>query len=210
MRIEENNFAARKNLLDYDQVMNDQRDLVYKQRNRVLMGEDMHEQILNMIRDKIDECIEKTVPDDTEKELWDLPRLNELLLPVIPLPKITMLSLVEIKTKEQLKNTLTYYAIEIYNKLAEPLDDPAFFRNIERMILLRVIDSNWMRELSDMEMLKQSIGLQQYGQRNPVDEYKFISYDLMDEMNANIINDTLTSLYRIKIRRNEEPAENAA
>ncbi|MCR5417027.1 MAG: preprotein translocase subunit SecA [Pseudobutyrivibrio sp.] len=206
-KIEENNFSARKNLLDYDQVMNEQRELIYKQRHRVLMGEDMHEQIIGMIKDKVDECIEKTIPDDTEKELWELQELNHLLCPVIPVPVMTQLSIGNIKSKKELKEKLTEIALKMYENKEKEFDQPEQFREVERVILLRVIDRKWMEEIDDMEQLRQGIRLQAYGNRNPVDEYKAASYDMLDAMNAAIINDTLTMLYRIRIEKKVEREE---
>ena len=206
-KIEENNFSARKNLLDYDQVMNEQRELIYAQRHRVLMGEDMHDQILGMIRDKVDECVEKTIPDDVEKELWELPELNHLLCPVIPVPVMTQLSIGNIKSKKELKDKLTEIALKMYENKEKEFDQPEQFREVERVILLRVIDRKWMEEIDDMEQLRQGIRLQAYGNRNPVDEYKAASYDMLDAMNASIINDTLMMLYRIRIEKKVEREE---
>ena len=206
-KIEENNFSARKNLLDYDQVMNEQRELIYAQRHRVLMGEDMHDQILGMIRDKVDECIEKTIPDDVEKELWELQELNHLLCPVIPVPVMTQLSIGNIKSKKELKEKLTDIALKMYDAKEKEFEQPEQFREVERVILLRVIDRKWMEEIDDMEQLRQGIRLQAYGNRNPVDEYKAASYDMLDAMNAAIINDTLTMLYRIRIEKKVEREE---
>ncbi|SCY24942.1 preprotein translocase subunit SecA [Pseudobutyrivibrio sp. AR14] len=206
-KIEENNFSARKNLLDYDQVMNEQRELIYAQRHRVLMGEDMHDQILGMIRDKVDECVEKTIPDDVEKELWELPELNHLLCPVIPVPVMTQLSIGNIKSKKELKDKLTEIALKMYDDKEKEFDQPEQFREVERVILLRIIDRKWMEEIDDMEQLRQGIRLQAYGNRNPVDEYKAASYDMLDAMNASIINDTLMMLYRIRIEKKVEREE---
>ncbi len=206
-KIEENNFSARKNLLDYDQVMNEQRELIYAQRRRVLQGEDMHDQILSMIRDKVDECVEKTIPDDVEKELWELPELNHLLCPVIPVPVMTQLSIGNIKSKKELKEKLTDIALKMYDAKEKEFEQPEQFREVERVILLRVIDRKWMEEIDDMEQLRQGIRLQAYGNRNPIDEYKAASYDMLDSMNASIINDTLTMLYRIRIEKKVEREE---
>jgi len=206
-KIEENNFSARKNLLDYDQVMNEQRELIYAQRRRVLKGEDMHDQILSMIRDKVDECVEKTIPDDVEKELWELPELNHLLCPVIPVPVMTQLSIGNIKSKKELKEKLTDIALKMYDAKEKEFEQPEQFREVERVILLRVIDRKWMEEIDDMEQLRQGIRLQAYGNRNPIDEYKAASYDMLDAMNASIINDTLTMLYRIRIEKKVEREE---
>ena len=206
-KIEGNNFSARKNLLDYDQVMNEQRELIYAQRKRVLMGEDMHSQITGMITDKVEACVEMTIPDDVEVAEWELPELNHLLCPIIPVPPITTLSLGNIKTKKELKKVLTDLALKMYDAKEKEFDSVEQFREIERVVLLRVIDRKWMEEIDDMELLKQSIRLQAYGQRNPVDEYKMASYDMIDAMNAAIINDTLMMLYRVRIEKKVEREE---
>ena len=207
MKIEGNNFSARKNLLDYDQVMNEQRELIYKQRRRVLMGEDMHDQILGMINDKVDECVEKIIPDDASKDDWELTELNHLLCPVIPVPVLSKLSIGNIATKKELKEKLTDIALKMYDSKEKEFDTVEQFREVERVILLKVIDRKWMEEIDDMEQLRQGIRLQAYGQRNPVDEYKAASYDMLDAMNAAIINDTLTMLYRIRIEKKVEREE---
>ncbi len=207
MKIEGNNFSARKNLLDYDQVMNEQRELIYKQRRRVLMGEDMHDQILGMINDKVDECVEKIIPDDASKDDWELTELNHLLCPVIPVPVLSKLSIGNIATKKELKEKLTDIALKMYDSKEKEFDTVEQFREVERVILLKVIDRKWMEEIDDMEQLRQGIRLQAYGQRNPVDEYKAASYDMLDAMNVAIINDTLTMLYRIRIEKKVEREE---
>lgn len=206
-KIEGNNFSARKNLLDYDQVMNEQRELIYSQRRRVLMGEDMHEQIISMIKDKVDECVEKTILDEQVPEEWELQELNHLLCPVIPVPVMTHLSIGNIKTKKELKEKLTDLALKMYDAKEREFESPEQFREVERVILLRVIDRKWMEEIDDMEQLRLGIRLQAYAQHNPVDEYKAASYDMLDAMNAAIVNDTLMMMYRIRIEKKVEREE---
>ena len=207
-KIEENNFGMRKNLLEYDQVMNEQRELVYAQRQRVLHGENMKEQILNMIKDKVDECVSAVATDELDVADWDLNELNQLLLPVIPLKPVGKDDVAGIKKPQELKDNLYEKAVKLYEAKENEFEgEPERFREVERIILLRVIDRKWMEEIDDMDQLKQGIGLQAYGQRNPVDEYRMLSYDMMDAMNAAICNDTITMLYRVRIEKRIEREE---
>ncbi len=211
-RIEGNNFAARKSLLDYDKIMDEQRELVYKQRKRVISGENMHKQILSMIDNKIDECIDNVINENTAKEEWELDRVNNTLMPIIPLPRLTDYSVEQLKTNVDLKNALKAHARAMYDAVEAQFDDVEQFYEVERAILLKAIDLNWSQELSDMETLKQNIGLQAYGQKNPVDEYKLASYDLMNDMNASIIDNTLATMFRIRVEKKvvEEVEEKVA
>jgi preprotein translocase subunit SecA len=206
-KIESNNFAIRKNLLEYDQVMNEQREKIYSQRRRVLSGENMKDQIISMIKDRVDFYVDKVITEETEKDDWDLVELNRILLPVIPLKPITHGAVRDIKNVKELKENLYEKAVKLYNEKEAEFPDPEQFREIERIVLLRVIDTKWMDEINDMDQLREGIGLQAYGQRNPVDEYKSISYDMMDEMNDSIRNDTVQMLYRIRIERKIEREE---
>ncbi len=208
-KIESNNFAIRKNLLEYDQVMNEQRELVYAQRRRVLEGEDMKNQILDMIRTKIDELVDVCVSDATKRDEWDEAELTRVILPVIPLQPITKERLSDVKTIAELKEKLTDEALKLYEAKEKEFPDAESFREVERIILLRVIDRKWMEEIDDMDQLRQGIGLQAYGQRNPVDEYKMASYDMVDAMNEAIRTDTITMLYRIRIEKKIEREEQA-
>ncbi|MCR5545919.1 MAG: preprotein translocase subunit SecA [Lachnospiraceae bacterium] len=208
-KIESNNFAIRKNLLEYDQVMNEQRELVYEQRRRVLSGENMKDQILDMIRVKLDELVDVCVSDATGRDNWDASELTRVILPVIPLKPITEERISDIKTSSELKDKLYDEALALYNAKEAEFPDSDTFREIERVILLRVIDRKWMEEIDDMEQLRQGIGLQAYGQRNPVDEYKMASYDMVDAMNEAIRTDTITMLYRIRIEKKVEREEQA-
>jgi preprotein translocase subunit SecA len=208
-KIESNNFAIRKNLLEYDQVMNEQRELVYAQRRRVLEGEDMKNQILDMIRTKIDELVDVCVSDATKRDEWDEAELTRVILPVIPLAPITEDRISDVKTIAELKEKLTDEALKLYDAKEKEFPDAESFREVERIILLRVIDRKWMEEIDDMDQLRQGIGLQAYGQRNPVDEYKMASYDMVDAMNEAIRTDTITMLYRIRIEKKIEREEQA-
>ena len=208
-KIESNNFAIRKNLLEYDQVMNEQRELVYAQRRRVLHGENMKNQILDMIRIKLDELVDICVSDATGRDNWDVSELTRVILPVIPLKPITEERIADIKTASELKDKLYEEALQLYDAKEKEFPDADTFREIERVILLRVIDRKWMEEIDDMDQLRQGIGLQAYGQRNPVDEYKMASYDMVDAMNEAIRTDTITMLYRIRIEKKVEREEQA-
>jgi preprotein translocase subunit SecA len=206
-KIESNNFAIRKNLLEYDQVMNEQRELIYEQRKRVLAGESMKDQIIEMIKDRIDYFVDQVASNEMDKSEWNLVELNRILLPVIPLSPITADSVAEIKKSTDLKDKLYEKAVALYDAKEKEFPNPEDFREVERVILLRVIDRKWMDEINDMDQLRQGIGLQAYGQRNPVDEYKMISYDMMDAMNDSIKNDTIQMLYRIRIEKKVEREE---
>ena len=208
-KIESNNFAIRKNLLEYDRVMNEQRELVYSQRRRVLEGEDMKNQILDMIRIKIGELVDLCVSDATTRDEWDYKELTRVILPVIPLQPITKDRIADCKNETDLKEQLYQEALELYAAKEAEFPEPETFREVERVILLRVIDRKWMEEIDDMDQLRQGIGLQAYGQRNPVDEYKMASYDMIDAMNEAIRTDTITMLYRIRIERKVEREEQA-
>ncbi len=206
-KIESNNFAIRKNLLEYDQVMNEQRELIYAQRRRVLKGENMKDNILDMIRDRINFYVSQVITDEVERENWDLGELNRILLPVIPLSPITEDSISDVKDVSGLEDLLYQKAVDLYNEKEAEFPNPEDFREVERVILLRVIDRKWMDEINDMDQLREGIGLQAYGQRNPVDEYKAQSYDMMDAMNEAIKNDTVQMLYLVRIERQIEREE---
>ncbi len=206
-KIESNNFAIRKNLLEYDQVMNEQRELVYAQRRRVLAGENMKNQILDMIKIKISEMVDTVISTETARDDWDVAELTRVILPVIPLKPVTNGRIGDVKNIDALKEMLTKEAYELYEAKEAEFPEPEQFREVERVILLRVIDRKWMEEIDDMDQLRQGIGLQAYGQRNPVDEYKMASYDMIDAMNESIRTDTITMLYRIRIERQVEREE---
>ena len=208
-KIENNNFGIRKNLLEYDQVMNEQRELVYSQRRRVLSGENMKDQILNMISGEIDEIVNNCAANGTDEDPWDLLELNRDLRSIIPLPPITQEYVKDLATIDDLKEDLTKKAYALYDEKEKEFPDSETFREVERVILLRVIDRKWMDEIDDMEQLRQGIGLQAYGQRNPIDEYKMASYDMMDAMNEAIRTDTVTMLYRIRVEKKVEREEAA-
>ena len=206
-KIESNNFAIRKNLLEYDQVMNEQRELIYAQRRRVLEGENMKDQILSMIADKVSETVGMCCSDDVAPEDWDLNELNRVMRAVIPLAPITPDTLEGIKNTAQLTDKLTEEANALYEAKEAEFPEPDAFREIERVVLLRVIDRKWMEEIDDMEQLRQGIGMQAFAQRNPIDEYKMASYDMLDAMNDAIRTETVQMLYRVRIEKKVEREE---
>ena len=208
-KIESNNFSIRKNLLEYDEVTNDQRELVYKQRRRVLDGEDMHDQIKHMIEGQVKDCVETVINDGIGRDDWDLSELNRVLLDVVPLKPVKedYLEQHDIKNVGDLEDKLTEDAFELYDQKEKEFPEEVDFREVERTILLRVIDQHWMEEIDNMEQLRQGIGLQAYGQRNPIDEYKAQSYEMMDAMNAAIQHDTVQMMFRIRVEKQVEREE---
>jgi preprotein translocase subunit SecA len=206
-KIEGNNFGIRKNLLEYDQVMNEQRELIYAQRRRVLEGEDMHEQILSMIADRVESSVRTCCSDEVAPEDWDLKELNQVLRPIIPLRPLNRERITGVKNVSGLIGQLTTEANELYAAKEAEFPEPEAFRELERVVLLRVIDRKWMEEIDDMEQLRQGIGMQAFAQRNPIDEYKMASYDMLDAMNEAIRTDTVQMLYRVRIEKKPERQE---
>ena len=205
-KIESNNFATRKNLLEYDQVMNEQRELVYTQRKRVLSGEDMRNTIVSMIDSKIEDTVRMVCHDSVAKNQWNLMELNQVLLTSMPVHPVTPAVIDSIKNVDDLIEKIKQEAHMAYERKEKEFEG-VDFREIERVILLRVIDKRWMDEIDDMDQLKQTIGLQAYGQRNPVDEYKMASYDMIDAMNENIRNDVVNLIFRVRLERRVEREE---
>ena len=206
-KIESNNFAIRKNLLEYDQVMNDQRELIYEQRKRVLAGEDMKEQILGMVKTDLEGAIDMCCSDEVPVDKWDLAEMNSVIRDIIPFPPFDAATLDDVNCVDDLNEKLLNKAYEMYEAKEAEFPEPDQFREIERVVLLRVIDQKWMDEIDDMDQLRQGIGLQAYGQRNPVDEYKMASYDMVDAMNEAIRTDTVKMLYRVRIEKKMEREE---
>ncbi len=206
-KIESNNFAIRKNLLEYDQVMNEQRELIYAQRRRVLEGENMRDNIMDMIHSKIDDIVGVIASDEVDTEDWDLNELNRMLREVFPMKPVTREELAGLKKKKALAEELKSRAEALYQAKEAEFPDPEAFREVERVVLLKVIDRKWMEQIDDMEQLRQGIGLQAFAQRNPVDEYKAASYEMMDAMNEAIRTETVQMLYRVRIEKKVEREE---
>ena len=203
-KIEANNYGIRKNLLEYDQVMNDQREIIYAERLRVLNGESMRDAIFKMITDRVESCVDTCISADIPKEEWDLNELNQLLLPIIPLEPVTAEMISDVKNNKELKHLLKEKAVKLYEAKETEFPEPEQFRELERVVLLKVIDRKWMDHIDDMEQLRQGIGLQAYGQRDPLVEYKMAGFDMFDEMTANIQEDTIRLLYHVKIEQKVE------
>ena len=203
MKIESNNFGIRKNLLEYDQVMNDQREIIYAERRRVLDGESMRDVIYKMITDRVENTLDICVAADQPSEEWDLNELNQLLLPIIPLKPITPDDVKGLKANE-LKQRLKEQAVRLYELKEAEFPEPEAVRELERVILLKVIDRKWMDHIDDMDQLRQGIGLQAYGQRDPLVEYKMSGYDMFDSMIASIQEDTVRLLFHVKIEQKVE------
>ena len=203
-KIEANNYGIRKNLLEYDQVMNDQREIIYAERLRVLNGESMRDAIFKMITDRVESCVDTCISGEIPKEEWDLNELNQLLLPIIPLEPVTEEMVSEVKNNKELKHLLKEKAVKLYEAKETEFPEPEQFRELERVVLLKVIDRKWMDHIDDMEQLRQGIGLQAYGQRDPLVEYKMAGFDMFDDMIANIQEDTVRLLYHVKIEQKVE------
>ena len=203
-KIEANNYGIRKNLLEYDQVMNDQREIIYAERLRVLNGESMRDAIFKMITDRVESCVDTCISGEIPKEEWNLNELNQLLLPIIPLEPVTEEMVSEVKNNKELKHLLKEKAVKLYEAKETEFPEPEQFRELERVVLLKVIDRKWMDHIDDMEQLRQGIGLQAYGQRDPLVEYKMAGFDMFDEMTANIQEDTIRLLYHVKIEQKVE------
>ena len=202
-KIELNNFGIRKNLLDYDQVMNEQREIIYKERRQVLDGESMRDTIYKMIGDIVENAVDTAIAEDSSSDDWNLEELNELLLPVIPLKRVNRGRIGE-KTKDGLKQQLKEEAVKLYESKEAEFAEPEQIREVERVILLRVIDSKWMSHIDDMEQLRQTIGLQAYGQRDPLVEYKIAGYDMFNAMTESIEEDTVRAMYHVRVEEKVE------
>ena len=206
-KIESNNFGIRKNLLEYDQVMNDQREIIYAERRRVLNGESMRDAIYKMITDQVENTVDSCLAEEpTAENAWDLEGLNELLLPVIPFEPITEDD-VKGLSKDELKHNLKEQAVKLYEAREAEFPEPEMIRELERVVLLKVIDQKWMDHIDDMEILREGIGLQVYAQRDPLVEYKMAGYDMFDTMIANIQEDTVRYLFHVKVEQKVEREE---
>ena len=203
-KIESNNFAIRKNLLEYDQVNNEQREIVYEERRKVLDGESMRDVIYKYITDIVENSIDTAISDDSGPDGWELGELNQLLLPIIPLEPVTPERVQGLKSMNELKQKLKEEAVKLYEAKEAEFPEPEAIREIERVILLKVIDRKWMDHIDDMDQLRQGIGLQAYGQKDPLVEYKMSAYDMFDEMTQNIREDTVRLLMRVKIEQKVE------
>ncbi len=202
-KIESNNFGIRKNLLEYDRVMSEQREIIYDERSRVLNGESMRDVIFKMITDIAENAVDISIGDEGDADEWDYNELNTLLLPTVPIEPVTRERVTRPK-KNGLKQQLKEEAVKLYESKEAEFPDTEAIREIERVILLKVIDRKWMDHIDDMEQLRQGIGLQAYGQRDPLVEYKMNGYEMFDEMTQNIKEETVRLLFHIKIEQKVE------
>ena len=206
-KIEANNFGIRKNLLEYDQVDNDQREIIYSERMKVLNGDNMRDAILKMVQEQVEKSVDRCISEEIDRADWDLVELNELVLPVIPLDPITKEDIESIKNAKQLKQYLKEKAVMLYEQKETEFPEPEQFREIERVVLLRVIDRKWMDHIDDMAQLRQGIGLQAYGQKDPIVEYKMAGFDMFDDMISAIQEDTVRLLYHVQVEQKIEKEE---
>ena len=204
-KIESNNFAIRKNLLEYDQVNNEQREIIYAERRRVLDGEDMRDEVMHMIHEIIDRSVER-VTGETAQSMWDVSELNSLILPNIPIQPMTKEKMDSVSSKEALKELLEKEAVELYQAKEAQFPEEQM-REMERVILLKVVDRRWMDHIDDMDQLRQGIGLQAYGQRDPKVEYKMSAYDMFNSMTESIQEDTVRLLYHVRVEQKVEREE---
>ena len=204
-KIEGNNFGIRKNLLEFDRVNNEQREVIYKERRQVLDGESMRDTIYKMITDVVEHYVNSIINDDALPEDWDLAELNNVLRPIIPMKKI-VLTEEQIKhmKKDELLQQLKEEAVKVYEEKEAEFPDPDQIREVERIILLKVIDHKWMDHIDDMDQLRQGIGLQAFGQRDPVVEYKFAGFEMFDAMIDAISEETVKAMMHVQIEQKVE------
>ena len=202
-KIENNNFGIRKNLLEYDQVMNEQREIIYEERRRVLDGESMRDSIYHMITEYVENVVDSCISPDVDYEEWDLTELDVNLHATLPI-KIPTIEDVKGMNQKELKHLLKERAVKAYEEKEAEFPEPEHLREIERVILLKVIDAKWMDHIDDMDQLRQGIGLQAYGQRDPLVEYKMMGYDMFGEMTAAIAKDTVRLLFNVRIEQKVE------
>ncbi|MCI9238532.1 MAG: preprotein translocase subunit SecA [Dorea sp.] len=202
-KIESNNFGIRKNLLEYDQVMNEQREIIYEERRRVLDGENMRDSIFHMINDYVENTVDLLVAADQDYEDFDLAELNRTILQSVPMSPVTEADVRGMSQKE-LKHMLKERAAKAYEAKEAEFPEPEQLREIERVVLLKVIDAKWMAHIDDMDQLRQGIGLQAYGQRDPKIEYKMLGYDMFGEMTQGIAADTIRTLFHVRLEQKVE------
>ncbi|MBO6133970.1 MAG: preprotein translocase subunit SecA [Lachnospiraceae bacterium] len=202
-KIEDNNFGIRKNLLDYDAVNNDQREIIYAERSKVLDGESMRDAIYNMITETVESTVEMVIGEYQKQEDWDLQELNSVLLPIIPIENIKTPD-VKGMNRNELKHFIKERAVKLYEAKEAEFPEPEQLREVERVVLLKVIDQKWMDHIDDMEQLRQGIGLQAFGQKDPVVEYRTSGFEMFDAMVNSIREDTVRMLYHVRIEQKIE------
>ena len=202
-KIESNNFGIRKNLLEYDQVMNEQREIIYEERRHVLDGDNMRDSIFHMMNDYVENTVDMVTSPDQDYDEWNLTELNLTIRNTIPMEVITEEDVKDISQTE-LKHMLKERAAKVYEAKESEFPEPEHMREIERVVLLKVIDAKWMDHIDDMDQLRQGIGLQAYGQRDPKVEYKMIGYEMFDEMTRSIEEDTVRTILHVKLEQKVE------
>ena len=202
-KIEFNNFGIRKNLLDYDQVNNEQREIIYEERRQVLDGENMRDAIYKMITDIVDSMTDMCFSDDMDSSEWDLDEFNTAITPIIPIHPLTA-EKVKGHKKDEIKHIVKEEAVKLYEAKEAEFPEPEQLRELERVVLLKCIDSKWMDHIDDMAQLRQGIGLQAYGQKDPIVEYKMAGFDMFDDMISAIQEDTVRLLYHVQVEQKVE------
>ena len=205
-KIENNNYGIRKNLLEYDRVNNEQREIIYEERRRVLDGESMRDVVYKMITDTVENTVDSLIGDDQSKDEWDFKGLNDALRPIVPVELITP-NRVTGNKKGELKHQLKQEAVKLYEAKEAEFPNPEMLRELERVFLLKVIDRKWMDHIDDMDQLRQGIGLQAYAQRDPVVEYKMTGYDMFEAMTESIQEETVRLLLHVRIEEKAEREE---
>ena len=203
-KIETNNYGIRENLLKYDEVNNEQREVVYAERRQVLDGENMRELIMKMLNDIVEGAVDMSISDEQTPENWGFKELNDLLLPIIPLKPIELTDEISKMSKDEFKHMLKEMATKFYESKEAEFPDAEQVREIERVVLLKVIDNKWMSHIDDMDQLREGIGLQAYGNRDPLVEYKMNAYEMFDDMTAAIREDTIRILCHIRVEEKVE------
>ncbi|HAF25943.1 MAG TPA: preprotein translocase subunit SecA, partial [Lachnospiraceae bacterium] len=202
-KIESNNYGIRKTLLDYDQVANEQREIIYAERRRVLDGESMRDVIIKMITDLVENSVNMVIPDDGPSEEWDFAELTNVLGSIIPIKHYHAEDVKGLKKNEFL-HQLKEEAIKLYEKKEAEFPTDEAMREVERVVLLKVIDRKWMTHIDDMDQLRQGVGLAAYGQRDPIVEYKMNAYEMFDAMTENIKEDTVRLLFAVRVEQKVE------
>jgi preprotein translocase subunit SecA len=202
-KIENNNFGIRKNLLEFDQVNNEQREIIYEERRRVLDGESMRDVVYKMITDITENSVETCIGDDADIGEWDFAELNNLLLPIVPLRPLNT-GRVKTPRKKALVQQLKEEAVKLYEAKEAEFPEAEAIRELERVVLLKVIDRKWMDHIDDMDQLRQGVSLQAYGQRDPKIEYKLNGYEMFDEMTQNIKEETARMLFHVLVEQKVE------
>ncbi len=203
-KIESNNFGIRKNLLEYDQVMNEQREIIYGERRRVLDGESMRDTVYNMITEYVENTADRYVSPEMDSEEWDITGMEVAFHAVIPQLELPPVNEIRDMQQKELKHLLKEKAVKAYEAKEAEFPEAEHIRELERVVLLKVIDARWMDHIDDMDQLRQGIGLQAYGQRDPLVEYKMMGYDMFGSMTNAIAETTIRTLFHVRVEQKVE------